>query len=103
MTSLGGWAESAGSDNLPESLVFKIPAQSTAVAKREQTEFQVSGSSTYSPAGQRVMRFPLTDAVSWLQPDSCYLKFFDLALLKELEFAMQKYLHSKGSFQFRRI
>ena len=75
MTSLGGWAESAGSDELHQSLVFKIPAQSTAVQKRIQTEFSVSGSSTYSPSGQRVIRFPLTDAVSWIQPDSAFLKF----------------------------
>ena len=62
MISLGGWAETAGKDELPNSLTFKIPAQSTAVAARKQTEFFSTGASTYSPSGQRVIRFTLTDA-----------------------------------------
>ena len=75
MTPLGGWAETAGNDELPNSLTFKIPAQSTAIAMKKQTEFFSTGASVYSPAGQKVIRFNLTDSVNWLQPDSCYLKF----------------------------
>ena len=37
MTSLGGWAETAGKYELPNSLTFQIPAQSTAVAASHRT------------------------------------------------------------------
>ena len=76
MTSVSGWAEGA-KDQLPSSLVFKIPSQSTAVNRKVQTEWFPSGASQYAggSGGIRTMRFNISDPISWLAPESVYLKF----------------------------
>jgi hypothetical protein len=63
----------SANDALISQLDYKLPASSSYIIDRDGVEFFPSGSSLYSPNGNRVIKFNLTDSNKWLDQTSVHL------------------------------